>query len=711
MKNRNILYFVFALFMFCANSLYATPELSPYDKADSVKVLESGDGWRKIEFSEKSIFEQDRLRSKNGSLLSGQDQLYIIYDINGARNAPLPAEEKTELIDEISRSTDGGITIIHAGVMDAIKRGEVNEYSRYFESNEINKSSRGNCNSWHYRTKSFSGDIGDLSESFDVYNSSNDDYTLDVNLDVNGAVDSEFSADIQYKYKKTKWWLGCFPYKFRIVDFHLQGNMTVDDLLVNLEGTLNSNLIDKTWQISKINAGEVWFWVGPIPVRMGLRIPIDAGLKADIEVAGNVGIQSHGTGTVQFDKLCNANFVCVDQTPFVNDWDSVIDETQIVVGLSAQLEARASLGASLLPFLYSEWFLSAKVGVNAGVDAMLWGYVGNSCGNADSNGGNEWVSALTLDADFDLRGIGTWKLFGSTNTIGFLHDKVFYETHIAFFDLLPGGSSALEPMLLGSGNQGTSGNYTARMRPCVPFTDNVNYSINWDDGVSQNFSAAPTTSHSLSHTWFAPGPYDVTLTALSDAHGRNFNASTTRTIETNVAPVASFTSVCNGLSCTFNASNSSDSDGNIVNYAWSFGATGVTATKVFTSNGFHSVTLTVTDNQGDTSSTTRYVMVQAINMQISNSSQGYVITWSSNDPSISAVNVYRDGVVVGTNSSGSYIDTASFPLGSYLYKVCKVGNSSICSIERRTRKIIIGPIEIDDSEDTGGDPIIGFTPN
>lgn len=705
MKKRNILYFIFALFIFGANSLYAADvknELSPYDKEDSMKIIESGKGWSKIEFSDKSIFQEDKLRSKDGKLLPGQDQLYIIYDVEGARNAPLPAEEREELISEINRSTDGGITIIHAGVIDAIKSGKVNDYSRYFDANMSSKNARGNCNSWHYRTKSFSGELGDLSESFDVYNSSNDDYTLDVNLDVSGAVDSEFAAAIQYKYKKTKWWLGCFPYKFRIVNFHLQGDMNVDDLFVNLEGTLNSNLIDKTWQITKINAGEVWFWVGPIPVRLGLRIPIDAGLKADIEVAGNVGLQSHGTGHIQFDKLCNANFVCVDQTPFVNNWNSVIDDTQIVVGLDAHLKARGSLGASLLPFVYSEWFLSAKVGVNAGVDAWVWGYIGNSCGNADSTGGNEWVSALTIDADFDLRGIGTWRLLGGNHTIGFLNDHVFYETHVAFFDLLPGGSSALEPMLTGSGNQGTSPTFSARMRPCVPYTDNVNYSVNWDDGVSENFSAAPASSHSISHTWYAPGPYDVSLTALSDSHGRVFNATTTRTVETNVAPVADFTFSCDGMSCTFNASSSSDSDGSIVDYAWSFGSSGVSASHDFTSNGFQAVTLTVTDDQGESSSRTRYVLVQAIDMFISNSPQGYVITWSTNDPAISTVNVYRDGVIVGTNASGTFLDTDSFPFGSYLYKVCKVGSSTICSLERRTRRII-GPIEVDDTEDSDGD--------
>jgi PKD repeat protein len=76
-------------------------------------------------------------------------------------------------------------------------------------------------------------------------------------------------------------------------------------------------------------------------------------------------------------------------------------------------------------------------------------------------------------------------------------------------------------------------------------------------------------------------------------------------------PVAAFTSSCTGLSCAFDGSGSSDPDGSVASYAWSFGdatsGTGVSPTHVYGAGGPQSVTLTVTDNQGASSSVTHVV--------------------------------------------------------------------------------------------------------
>ena len=83
----------------------------------------------------------------------------------------------------------------------------------------------------------------------------------------------------------------------------------------------------------------------------------------------------------------------------------------------------------------------------------------------------------------------------------------------------------------------------------------------------------------------------------------------------NSPPVAAFTSTCIELSCSFNAGTSSDSDGTIASYAWTFGdgttGTGATPTHDYTAGGSYSVTLTVTDNAGATAQSTRNVSVTA----------------------------------------------------------------------------------------------------
>ena len=81
----------------------------------------------------------------------------------------------------------------------------------------------------------------------------------------------------------------------------------------------------------------------------------------------------------------------------------------------------------------------------------------------------------------------------------------------------------------------------------------------------------------------------------------------------NVDPVASFTSSCTGLTCSFNGSASSDSDGTITSYAWTFGdgqtGTGATTSHTYAGAGTYTVVLTATDNQGATDSSTGSVSV------------------------------------------------------------------------------------------------------
>src|SRR6266702_1791405 len=80
----------------------------------------------------------------------------------------------------------------------------------------------------------------------------------------------------------------------------------------------------------------------------------------------------------------------------------------------------------------------------------------------------------------------------------------------------------------------------------------------------------------------------------------------------NQPPLATFTSTCSGLTCGF-TSTSSDPDGSIVAYGWTFGDGGTsTATNpshTYGSGGTYTVTLTVTDNQGATGSASTSVTV------------------------------------------------------------------------------------------------------
>jgi PKD repeat protein len=63
----------------------------------------------------------------------------------------------------------------------------------------------------------------------------------------------------------------------------------------------------------------------------------------------------------------------------------------------------------------------------------------------------------------------------------------------------------------------------------------------------------------------------------------------------------------------FNGSGSSDADGSLVSYAWSFGdgtsGTGVTTSHTYSAAGTYTARLTVTDNQGATASASTQIVV------------------------------------------------------------------------------------------------------
>ncbi|MGN6445468.1 PKD domain-containing protein [Amnibacterium sp.] len=83
----------------------------------------------------------------------------------------------------------------------------------------------------------------------------------------------------------------------------------------------------------------------------------------------------------------------------------------------------------------------------------------------------------------------------------------------------------------------------------------------------------------------------------------------------NVPPTASFTDSTNGLSVSVDGSKSSDSDGTIKSYAWDFGdsttGTGPTASHTYAAPGTFTVTLTVADDQGAKTATTKQVTVSS----------------------------------------------------------------------------------------------------
>lgn len=122
------------------------------------------------------------------------------------------------------------------------------------------------------------------------------------------------------------------------------------------------------------------------------------------------------------------------------------------------------------------------------------------------------------------------------------------------------------------------------------------YAWSWGDGSPAGSGA------SAGHTYATGGNYTVTLTVTDDDGATDSEAKSVGVAAPNVAPTAAFTLVVSHLAVTVDASGSSDADGVIASYAWSWGdgttGSGPATSHTYAAAGSYAVQLTVTDDDG-----------------------------------------------------------------------------------------------------------------
>ena len=173
-------------------------------------------------------------------------------------------------------------------------------------------------------------------------------------------------------------------------------------------------------------------------------------------------------------------------------------------------------------------------------------------------------------------------------------------------------------------NQQPTASFTASATSgSAPFHVNFNSDSSDPDGtvVSHEWDLGDGTvkyGDTTSHTYFSSGDYEISLT-VTDDEGAIGTTAQTLTLPTgpNRNPSASFTANPDSgsppLDVTFDASGSTDPDGEIDSYDWDFGdgesGSGVSVDHTFDETGSFTVTLTVTDDDGATSNVDRTIEV------------------------------------------------------------------------------------------------------
>ncbi|MEJ1222370.1 PKD domain-containing protein [Sediminicola sp. 1XM1-17] len=256
----------------------------------------------------------------------------------------------------------------------------------------------------------------------------------------------------------------------------------------------------------------------------------------------------------------------------------------------------------------------------------------------------------------------------------------------------------------------------------------VSYAWDFKDGNT-------STEADPLHIFTSAGTYDVTLT-VTDGDGNT--GSTTITIQVNdpanEAPVAVATSdVSNGdapLTVAFTGSNSTDDVG-VTSYLWDFGdAAGSTSTEadpsfVFTEANTYTITLTVTDGEGLTNSTTLEITVNVPNeapvavatSDVSNGDAPLTVafTGSNSTDDVGVVSYLWDfGDAAGSTSMDadpSFVFTEAGVFTVTLTVTDEEGLTSSTTLEITVNAPNEAPVAIATSDVTSGDAplIVAFT--
>ncbi|WP_448625443.1 PKD domain-containing protein [Geodermatophilus sp. URMC 64] len=136
----------------------------------------------------------------------------------------------------------------------------------------------------------------------------------------------------------------------------------------------------------------------------------------------------------------------------------------------------------------------------------------------------------------------------------------------------------------------------------------ASYAWNFGDGTTGT-GPAPAHAYSRAGTW------TVTLTVTDDDGATATRTASVTTTEPppNVLPTAAFDATATGRTVVLDAARSTDADGTVVSHAWTFGdggtGSGRTASHTYAADGDYTVVLTVTDDDGDSSTVSQTLHV------------------------------------------------------------------------------------------------------
>jgi hypothetical protein len=485
--------------------LFPQPAQAQIDAdGDRLQVIAEGRGWRLLEV---------RPPAGGGETgVAGPPRRVWAVHRHGVDYVPVSEFQRTELRVDFERS-DGSNAVIF------VDQAAADAAEHRVASGEAPDAESG-CFGWNTKRKQKSYDFSDFNPSGDL---PIDFGGLTGSYDVNVPLSGQANIDMRYKIKKAF----CVPYKFEFLDARVFGDATFNgDGSLAASATLQGHW-DKEWKLAEPRLGDFWIYF----VEVEVTLPIYVGVSVDASLTGSVGLDADFSGSGTFDYTCTTNG-CTGSNTFTDSFDLEDSTASLELDIDTDVWARVMGRLSA----YSSSILYVEGGLKGVLHADLWGYHGNTCGDGDLDGNNETVRALTADVGWSADRAYGWGWLGSNH----LSTNPGSLNYLGWWDLLgSGGSTALAPMLLGPAEveQGRPIGYTVKMRPCYPYSDRVDFTIQPGDWSGNKFIPEPGSSDparnssDLSRSFNQVGLRTVTATATSDAFGRDLGVSFSRELD------------------------------------------------------------------------------------------------------------------------------------------------------------------------------------
>jgi PKD repeat protein len=220
--------------------------------------------------------------------------------------------------------------------------------------------------------------------------------------------------------------------------------------------------------------------------------------------------------------------------------------------------------------------------------------IGYFCDTTTSSSGSPVLSSLTGKV-IALHHLGG--CFNSGSKISLIWPQV--KAH--FGNSVPQGDGEVP---WGAGNQVPDAHFQAT---CTGLACGFDGSGSGDDGSIDSWDwdfgdGAGAAGTPVEHEFAAAGSYTVRLTVRDDQGATDAYSKSITVSLPNVRPEAAFSTQCQYNVCQFNGSGSSDADGSIVSWSWTFGdgstASGAQISHQYAAAGTYPISLTVTDDAG-----------------------------------------------------------------------------------------------------------------